>query len=366
MTPCRLRPHFPLILTMAFSTLFVHPAGAEPVVTIESPLLKDASASFQAMLDESIAEFSGQINDLVGKTVDKPDFLAGSAKAAAEAVLVPSTIHAPAKPYIGLGSVASYYSPWLNTDVASNLNDLDVTEDIDAGACVEPLVIRGGLPLNFLRQGLSVAANAGYMNAEAGSFGVRSLTAGLSAAYVVFPAKSGAVAWDGLSVTLGGDFARQKLSVTVKANTVTEVIPVDPDGIGPLAPFSASVSVDPVIRAGIETTVASAHVGATTGVTFFRALSLFAGVGATAGWTKTEITIDSKDPINVSGYLGDLVETPGTIAISGTAAERRSAFISPYIAAGLTLTVGAVDLSIPVSIKPFDSIGTGVFIGVKL
>ncbi len=361
-----MRPPFTLILAMAFFTLFAGSAGAEPVVTIESPLLRNASESLQAMLDESIAEFSGQINDLVSETVDKPDFLAGSARAAAQAVLVPSTIHAPAKPYIGLGCAGSFYSPWLNTDVVSNLDDLDVTEDIDAGACVEPLVIRGGLPLNFLMQGLSVAANAGYMNAETGSFGVKSLTAGLSAAYEVFPAKSGAIAWDGLSVTVGGDFARQKLSVTVEANTVTEVIPIDPDGVGPLASFDATVMVDPVIRAGVETTVFSAHAGATTGVTFFRALSLFAGFGATAGWTNTEITIDSKDPISVSGYLGDLIETPGTIGISGTAAERRSAFVSPYIAAGLTLTVGAVDLSIPVSIKPFDSIGTGIFIGVKL
>jgi hypothetical protein len=366
MIPCRTHPRIPLILIPLIILIPLSALGAEPVVTIESPILKSGMTSIQVMMEQSIAEFSGQINKLVDDSIDKPELLAGSSLAAAQAALVPSMAHGTARLYIGLGSVASYYSPGFSTTAVSDLNDLDATEDIDAGACVEPLVVRAGIPLNGLVRGLSLAASAGYMNAETGSFGIRSITAGLAANYELIPARRGAVAWDGVSVTGGGDFARQRLSVTVKANTVTEVIPIDPDGSGPLSSFDATVSVDPVIKAGIETTLISGHLGASTGITFFRALSLFAGAGATVGWSKSAITLDSKDPLNVSGYLGDLIETPGTIGISGTAAEHSTAFISPYVSAGLALSVGAVDLSIPVSIKPFDSIGAGVFIGVRL
>ena len=366
MIPCRTQPRIPLILISLITLIPLRALGAEPVVTVESPVLKSGMASIQVMMERSIAEFSGQINALVDESIDKPELLAGSSLAAAQAALVPSIAHGSARAYVGLGSVASYYSPGLSTAVVSDLNNLDATEDIDAGACVEPLVVRAGIPLNGLARGLSLAANAGYMNAETGSFGVRSITAGLSANYELIPARRGAVAWDGLSVTGGGDFARQRLSVTVEANTVTEVIPIDPDGGGPLTSFDATVSVNPVIKAGIDTTLISGHLGASTGVTFFRALTLFAGAGATAGWSKSAITIESNDPIAVSGYLGDLIDSPGTIGISGTAAEHSEAFISPYISCGLALSVGAVDLSIPISIKPFDSIGAGVFIGVRL
>lgn len=366
MIPCRTQPWFSLILISLFTLIPLRALSAETHVTIESPVLKSGMASIQVMMERSIAEFSDQINALVDESIDKPDLLKGSSFAAAQAVLVPSLAHETTRPYIGLGSVASYYSPGFSTAVVSDMNDLDATEDIDAGACVEPLVVRAGIPLNGLVRGLSLAANAGYMNAEAGSFGIRSITAGLAANYALIPARRGAVAWDGLTVSGGGDFARQRLSVTVEANTVTQVIPVDPDGKGPLASFDVTVSVDPVIKAGIETTLISGHLGASTGVTFFRALTLFAGAGATAGWSKSAITIESNDPLAVSGYLGGLIESPGTIGISGTAAEHSAAYISPYVSGGLALSIGAINLSIPVSIKPFDSIGAGVFIGVRL
>ncbi len=366
MVPYRIRSRISFALVAVLSALSVTPARADIVVTIESPVLKSGMASIQAMIDESTREFALDIESLVNETVDKPDFLEATSLAAAQAALVPGAAPAGDRPSISLGSAMAYHSPWLSTSIVSNLDDLDVKRDINAGVCVEPLVLRAGFPLDFLVRGLSVSCNAGYMNADSGSFGIRSVNAGLSASYRLIERKRGAVAWNGLVLNAGADIARQNLSVTIEADTISEAIPIDPDGSGPLAPFEATVSVDPVIDAGVETTLIAGHLGATTGVTFLKAITLFAGAGASAGMSKSSITIESNDPIAVAGYLGDLIETPGTIGVSGTVGEHRTGFFTPYFTGGLDFAIGAVRLTVPVSYKPFNSIGAGVFVGVTL
>jgi len=355
-----------LVLTFFLAACIGVPLEAEPVVIIESPILGSDMAGLQEILDQSIADFAAEIDELTGETLEKPDFLRGSSYATSQAILSSLSVHDVTRPFIAIGSSAAYYSPWLSTAVVSELDSLDVTSDVDAGACVQPLVLRGGLPLNFLLDGLSVMGTGGYMDATTGPFGVTSITASLSAQYVAFRPKSGAVAWNGLTFSLGGGFASQTLSVTIEADEITQTIPIDPDGPGPLAPFEARVSVEPTIKASIETLLLSCNAGAMTGVTFLKAFTLFAGGGVSAGWGRSEITIDSKDPINVSGYLGDLIDTPGTIGVTGTADEYADIFIRPYLAGGLAFSVGAFELAIPITFKPVDAISVAVFFGVRL
>ncbi len=363
MLQCRFRALFLLFfLTAGLGT----PLIAEPVVVIESPILGADMAGLQEILDQSIFDFATEIDELTGETLEKPDFLRGSSYATSQAILSSLSVHDVTRPFLALGSSAAYYSPWLSTAVVSELDSLDVTSDVDAGACVQPLVIRGGLPLYFLLDGLSVMGTAGYMDATTGPFGVTSITGSLSALYTPIPPGTGPVAWNGLTLSLGGGFANQTLSVTVEADEITQTIPIDPDGPGPLAPFEARVSVEPTIRASIETLLLSCNAGAMTGVTFLEALTLFAGGGVNAGWGRSEIAIDSKDPINVSGYLGELIDTPGTIGITGTADEYTDIFVRPYLAGGLAFSVGAFELAIPVTFKPVDSISVAVFFGVRL
>lgn len=352
-----------------FLTIILFPCallGAEPVIVIESPILDTDMAGLQEVLDQSIEDFSEQIDELTGRTLEKPDFLRGSSYATNQAILASLSMHDVSRPFIALGSSAAYYSPWLSTSVVSELDSLDVTSDIDAGACVQPLVIRGGLPLNFLVNGLSAVATAGYMDATSGPFGVTSVTASLSAQYILFRPNKGPAAWNGLTLSLGGGFAKQTLSITIEADEITQTIPVDPDGSGPLAPFEARVSVEPTIEASIETLLLSCNAGAMTGVTFLNALTLFAGGGLCAGWGRSVIAVDSRDPINVSGYLGELIETPGTIGITGTADEYSEVFARPYLAGGLAFRVGAFELAIPVTFKPVDAVSVAVFFGVRL
>src|SRR5574344_1569666 len=110
--------------------------GAEPRIVIESPILDTDMEGLQDVLNQSIEDFSDQIDELTGETLEKPDFLRGSSYATSQAVLSSLSMHDVTRPFVALGSSASYYSPWLSTSVVSELDSLDVTSDLDAGACV--------------------------------------------------------------------------------------------------------------------------------------------------------------------------------------------------------------------------------------
>ena len=138
-----------LVLTFFLAACIGVPLEAEPVVVIESPILESDMAGLQEILDQSIADFAAEIDELTGETLEKPDFLRGSSYATSQAILSSLSIHDVTRPFIAIGSSAAYYSPWLSTAVVSELDSLDVTSDVDAGACVQPLVLRGGLRSTF-------------------------------------------------------------------------------------------------------------------------------------------------------------------------------------------------------------------------
>jgi hypothetical protein len=289
--------------------------------------------------------------------------------AATQAVLVPAGIHDTDFPYVMLGSAAAFWSPGLSTAILDQASSLDPSSDFAVGVCIQPIVAKIGIPLSFALKGLSVCADAGYMDATAGSYGINAVTAGLSAEYSAFRTRTGMIAWDGITAGFGADYAQNRLTAQIVTDPITQTIPIDPDGGGPLAPFYESIAITPSIKAGIESNAFSLRLGASTGVTFFRAISLFAGGGATLGWARSGILVDASGTITVSQeseYLNGAIESPGTFSITGTTGERNAFGLSGYLAAGLKFRVAFFDLSVPVVYRPNDSLGAGVFIGAHL
>lgn len=66
-----------LVLTFFLAACIGVPLEAEPVVVIESPILESDMAGLQEILDQSIADFAAEIDELTGETLEKPDFLRG-------------------------------------------------------------------------------------------------------------------------------------------------------------------------------------------------------------------------------------------------------------------------------------------------
>ena len=349
-----------LYLGIACAGLF-----AEPTVTLTPPKLDPGMEAIEVMLQASAESFTGEIAELVNDSLAKPLFMEGFGGAAAMVVLVPGGIHENASLSFSLGSAGSVFSENMSPKSIDAINEMTPESDMKSGACIQPLVLRIALPLPFLLPGLNIGGSIGFMDAESGDYGIWAFSAGLSTGYTFFKPRKRLIMWDGIALNIGADYAINRLTATIRPGVITEDIPIDPDGDGPLVPFPATLSLDPEIRAGVESSIHSYRIQATSGITFFEAFSLFGGMGFSFATAKAGISIETSEEIQVEGYLADLVETPGQISIHGTTAEVSSNSAGLYFLAGIKFSVGTFNLSVPVILKPSESLGVGAFLGIQ-
>lgn len=367
---CRRRlfriPGLAAALAFAYLAVPVHELAAEPIVSVHAPTLKAGYDNLQAVLDEAMTSFTGDFGSFIDDTLDKPELMSGFNDAGMEALLVPAMLPEAGKPYVAIGTSASFASPGLSNSFLDNIGSLDARSDFDAGIGFQPLVARLAYPVDFLVPNLTLGATAGYLDAISDTIGIEAGYAGILAEYTVIRGSRGMIAWDGLNVGMGLNYARCRITATVRTGSISQPVEIDPDGSGPLAPFSETIVADPDVRAGIESTTLALNANASTGATFFRALSIFGGGGLAVGKTTSGIALDGSGTVNVTGYLSGLVQSPGTFSITGTAGERTSIALTGYIFAGLSFRVAIFEISLPVVFTPVDSVGTGVFLGVRL
>jgi hypothetical protein len=280
-------------------------------------------------------------------------------------VLVPAALHYRTFPSLSLGSAASVYAENLSPDTVDRLSNMNEDTDLKSGLCIQPLVIRAAFPLDFLLRGLSGGVSAGYMDASTEEYGVWACTAGVFAGYTFFRPRGHLFSWDGLYLGTGADFAINRLRALIRPGVISKDVEIDPDGRGPLVAESATLRADPDIDAGIVSTLYSAEIRVTTGITIAEAFSLFAGAGCTAGVARAAISIDTDEEITVEGYLGDLIETPGSVRITGTTSGYETRILAPFGIFGVSFHVGPFELGVPVVWRPNDSLGIGAFLGAQ-
>jgi hypothetical protein len=175
------------------------------------------------------------------------------------------------------------------------------------------------------------------------------------------------LAWNAIRLELGGTYLSSTLSMEISPGTISQVIPVDPDGAGPLLAQSATLSVTPTINAGILTSLWGAYLGATTGWTAFHALSFCVGGGITCAQTDSAISVSvDHAEIEVAGYLSNLITENGSISISGTISDYAYFLWGGYLSAGLGFSSGPFSLSIPLIWKIPGGLGAGAFVGIAL
>lgn len=356
------------ILTLVLSAVSLAPLSPAPRVTLVTPTLIEEFSAYQEVLDEYALEYRDEIAGIVSEALDKPLFMEGFGSATAAAAVVPGAVRDPSSPFIGIGSTAAVFAEGLSPELADELASIDPESDMKAGMCIQPVVINLGFPLPFFNRSLYLGASFGYIDADTGDYGMKAVSAGGFAGCRLFAERPSLVSWDGISLEAGGDWTANHLAAVAKPGEITQDVPLDPDGNGPLVPQHVTLRVDPVVRAGIDTNLVSARASLRTGVTFFRALSLYAGGGLAWARTRTGISVESSDEFEVEGDLESLLEPdkPGSISIDGTAAEYATERWLPFIQAGLMFRVGAFGMSLPVIWKPGEALGTGVFFGINL
>ncbi|MBU0927995.1 MAG: hypothetical protein KKA67_09620 [Spirochaetes bacterium] len=347
-------------------------AWADFNVELTAPELKPGMESLEAILQAQAEGFADDIVALVEQTLDKPLFMRAFAGAAVTASFLSGLTEASdGSPGSGglalsIGSAASVWSADFSPAALERLSVLGPDDDVEAGACVQPLVAQAALSLARLAPGLDAGAYVGLMDAQGGELGVRSFSAGLSAGLSLFQPPAGdrppMLRWRGLRLSLGAGYSYGAYSALVEPGPIYQSIPIDPDGEGPLVPLSTTIQVDPSVTAGVLCTALGGRLGATTGITLFGTLSLAVGAGFGVSYGASQVSLESSDAIQVLGYLSSLVENDGSIALSGTTEAVESVEVSPYLSAGLGFRVGAFSLVAPFVWNVPKGLGLAIFV----
>lgn len=340
--------------------------SADLEIVLTPPVLGPGMASLQTLLDANALDFTDDIEALLSGSLSKPLFMEAFSRASWVASVVPGSLQSSPRPALSVGSLASVYSTSFGPEILDRLGAIGLNDDLSAGGALEPLVARVSFPLAFISKNLDAGAVLGFMDASAWTYGVNSFSAGVFAGWTFGEPSDGPFSWDGLRLELGGGYAANRLEMTVLPGPITQTIPIDLDGpLGPLAPLQATLSIDPTIDAGVETRVYTAQLQATSGITLLRAISICAGGGVNAVDGYSGISIDADAPIVIRGYLANLVDQAGSIAISGTTGEQSFRRIGGYLCGGLRFAVGSFSLGIPFVWNLDGGFGTGAFIGLR-
>ncbi len=355
---------FFLPFTLLFYISFYSPA--EPLVVITPPTLNgEGNDSLQAMLNAACADFTGELANLASESLDKPLFMEGFVNAAARTLLVPGAVPGNGKMTLSVGSTVAVYSEDLSPTMIERLGELDTESDERTGACTQPITISFEMPLDMISPRLRAGVSGGWIKAETTEYGLEAWTVGGGASWRVFPARSGMAAWDGLDVSFGADYGKNKITALVQPGRMTQTVTIDIDDDGPLVGIDTILSMEPDILGGVETGAFSFRFRASTGATFFRALGLSAGAGWMAARGSSAVAIDTDAPIEVEGTLGGMIEENGSIVITGTTSKRDFFTQAFFLQSALSFEVGSFRLSIPVIWTPADGVGAGAFAGVS-
>lgn len=337
-------------------------ATGQPKVVLKAPVLGEGMDYVQANLDTSMTDFSDDVQGLVNDTLNKPAFMEGFGSAASRVVLVPTVPHHASGFRISLGSAAALYSEDLSPEMVSRLSNLSIESDEKTGACIQPLVISFAFPIPLTRDRVHAAASVGWMEAEASEYGVKAFSGGGTISATVFKPVGRKIVWDGLVLSAGGDYARNEVTARIKPGVIRQTVEIDPDDDGPLVAMTATISLNPDIRAGVESSVTAGKAYMSTGATFFEALSVSVGAGYTAGLARAAILLDTDETVDVEGYLANLISEPGSVSIHGTASETWTKTRFPWVQASLGWNIGPFRIVLPVAYTPEDGIGTGFFL----
>lgn len=342
-------------------------AQAQLTVSIDSPLLGPGTERLQALVDQNLQGFSDQISAYIIENFDKPLFMEGFSRAAAVSVLVPGAALAPSFPYLSLGSSVAAFSADYSPEIVQTLESLPSEADAAAGACSQPFLFKAGFPLKAGKVNFDMGASLGFMNARAGLYELQAFSMGMGAGLVLGRGARGILGWEALRLEAGADFAVSQLSARFQTGRINQTVPIDPDGIGPLVGFNATFGIEPEAEAGIRSSVASFRLQASSGATLFRAVTLSLGAGAQAASARSALSLRVDGvPIIVEGYLSNLIETPGTISVSGRVSERSIAFVGAYLFGSLGFRIGAFGISVPLAWSIPGGLGLGASIGMEL
>ena len=332
-------------------------------ITVTPPTVSGTGA-FDAAINTAIATIVDGIllvdaNAELDKYTDQPKLAEGFANAGTYAshaanhrgLMGYKFLVVSAGTMLGLQLPASSEAGMMNA-----LDDLQTEGDLYAGAAWQVISAQVGLNCSFLVEDLYLSAKVGKFTIDYENLSFDSFNIGILADYQLIKPKSllGLIKWRGLKVGSGIIMETNTTDYTLALPTISSATGlVDYDGGGPFPAVDATITLDPSINLGVETSTYTIPIDIVTGIRLLWIANISVGVGADINFGSSEIILGADGITNIDSPFLEAIPgatfTPGTITVTGGTAGAGPQFLRPRLTASLGLGLGPVKLDVPLT-----------------
>jgi len=353
--------------------LFLTPSflQAEVRIDIIVPQLRDGMEELEALLAENVGDAALEIEKYVNDFLEKPELTRAFGSATGLTASLPAVGLQPLASSwsFSLGSYASLYSYTLRFDLLSDrLSSLDPEDDFEFGGSVR--IINGSFtaPLERVLPRLSLFASVAYADVESDYFFLKDFYLQSSLGYGIFDDREyrSGFKWSPLYLQSGAGFAYHSIGAFIPLGEITREFEADPDGAGPLPPQDVSILLDPDLGIGMQSAIGVLTFSLSTGLSLFDTFHVYAGTGCTVAFGRTDIVLTGDNEVAVLGYLGELVEEPGSVNVGGSVEGSAPHPFTGYLFTGVQLDISKMFIAVPLLFLPGRGLSGGISLGVRL
>jgi hypothetical protein len=361
-TTTKLHTFFLLLLTTSL--------WGEVTVTLTAPELVDGMSSVEAALTASVLTVADEIETTVNDLLDKPELT----DAFSSAVILDSSLSlqgtglSEENVTLSWGATATLFS---DTFIPEELSELfeELSEDDDFTFGVSAHLIQSGIsfPLKRYLPGSMVTLSAAYADLNDGDYFYRDLFLQGALGYAPFSSFqiSRIARWSPLYGQFSVAYNNCEVGINLETGVITEEFEIDPDDGGPLLSYDVTVQLDPTVKLSLQTEMIVLTADFSSAICLRDFFHVYGGFGVSWASGGTDIAVETDEDIEVLGYLSDLIETEGSISISGAVESTYSGFI-PYVYTGFQADISTMYIRIPLQYSYSEGISSGVFMGVTL
>lgn len=355
------------ILIIIFS-LPLLPAAAEITVEITDIELGEGMAQLESMVNLQTADAAYEIETLIDTFTVKPLLFEAMSNAnTATASLLPLSKACSGDFALFSGSSASFTTEtWDFAALFEELGEFAIEDDLYLGAALQSFSAYFVLPADFLLDGLSFTAGAGWMAFDYDAATISSANLHLSSSCTFFRDESErAFKWTGLNLQAGITLSDNTVAVVYSIDDISQTFEIDADGTGPLVPFYVTISLSPDVGVTYRNTQFSIPGVLSTGVNIIDTFTFTIGGGAALTFGENSIGIDVNDEITVEGFLADLIETAPSIIVSGSETGTEAELLSAFVFGAFGFNAGNFTLNLPVCWGFEDTLTAGITVGAR-
>lgn len=343
------------LLIFIFLGFFMPRAASQVSVDITMPDLGDGMSALESIMAVNVASAVSEIANLVGDTLDKPLLTEAFGTAAAmTSGMAVEAVKSWGSPSLFLGLGAAYASDTFDPQTqVERFEQLQADDDFYIGVGMEAVSFGATVPLDFLLPRFSAAFNTAYLNVITDEIVLRDFSIQAGVQYAPFNSMEGQLwKWNPLTIKLSGGYTYNHIGVLISAGVIEQSFSIDPDGAGPLFAQSVTIQLDPVIDLALESRVGNISPSLSTGLKFLDFFHVQLGGGCRFLFGQTDVSVSSDADIEVLGYLDDLIESDGSVSISGSVSGSSPDLLLPFFFGGVQFNFSRVFLSLSAAYYP--------------